>query len=252
MSSFPERTCYSASRSVVSWQPPAISSFKTCSVLELRSLCLWSGPSANDWARQWYKELAIPIQHGLLELAIIALCSLLGWQRKHRPLTCSILLTPLFFYRCHSLRKPFLLHTLSHHQFPKEPTYRILSPVTYIILFYPYNNWGGRDSKNSHALLYKWKNWNPGHLSNLTMFTLLGCTKAGLETFSKPFPSLVLFTLGNVKKNNEWQQKVLKEITIGYLPSFVELTWGWKVKHHSRKSNLTLKVVHFDSTRGEL
>lgn len=54
------------------------------------------------------------------------------------------------------------------------------------------------------------------------MFTLLGCTKAGLETFSKPFPSFVLFTLGNVKKNNEWQQKVLKEVTTGYLPSFVE------------------------------
>lgn len=156
----------------------------------------WPFPFSMD-SLNWPSELHAPCQAGRESSAL--------W-----PLPCSMLLVSLFFYRCHSLRKfctpNFILPFFSK----RTHLYRILSPVTYIILFYPYNNQCDRDSKNTHALLYKWKNENPKHSSNLIMFILLSCAKAGLEISFKSFPSLVLFMSeisGGITSGNK---KVLK------------------------------------------
>lgn len=121
-----------------------------------------------------------------------------GLLRKHCPLTTP-LLNPVhssFLLRGSHPQKTFFTPNFISPSVSKRTHYRILTPVTSIILFYTYNNWGGTDNKNNHASLYKWKTWNPRHLSKLTMLTLLGCTKGGLEPCSRPFPSLVLFTPG--------------------------------------------------------
>ena len=137
-SSFPERTCYSASRSVVSWQPLAVSSFHNllCVGAEV-TLFMRLAPEAmterGSSVRTGHSHptgtLGTGHQSSVLPLGCwesIALC----------PLPASILLTPLWFYEGHTLRKPFLLLTLSHHLFKKELTieFWVLSrPLPYFI-----------------------------------------------------------------------------------------------------------------------
>ena len=208
-SSFPERTCYSASRSVVSWQPLAVSSFHNllCVGAEV-TLFMRLAPEAMteqcSGVRTGHSHPTRTLRTGHQSSVLPV-----GLLRKHCTLTTPLLNpvhSPLLLQGSHPQKTFFTPNFISPSVY-KRTHYRILTPVTSIILFYTYNNWDSRDSRNNHASLYKWKNWNPGHLSKLTMLTLLGCTKGGLEPCSKSFPSLVLFTSGDVKQTNEWQQK---------------------------------------------
>ena len=131
-SPFQERTWYWASRSVVSWQPTAVGSFKICSALELSSHSSLGGPR-----QQLSKAVEQRTSHSHPTCAPWTdhhCCAAPCWASRGSP-AVGPAQSCLLFFSFTSVTPPresFVLLTPSVYR--KEPTYTFLSLVVYILI----------------------------------------------------------------------------------------------------------------------